>query len=540
MPKHEFQATQGLLHDDMRRQAGRIQKAYLEAAMNSVDAGSTNFEIDIDKEVTVMEDDGSGMSSEEIEKYFKNFGLKDDDTEDKVFGEFRRGRGQIFNYGVNIWQTQDNILVVNLDEPETRIPKDTIPVDLDNSDEDVWVEGDMVVFDTEGLGFNQQPSTEYVEGTIIEVQHYDSLKDPYGTGEEFKKLAKYIPWQHAMEIYLNNEQIEASIHPDFETDYAYYVFDTEDFSTSVSLYNMGAFVRSTGLDDHEGNRIPVGGIIVTKDELQLNNARTEVIDGCSVWKQVQDDFIVGARHHLANTHDLKDSKVKWLIRQAKHDENIFEDIKGRELLKDIKGNNIALSELLDGNFAFAPSGNSVAEEAMERKGITMVDDSFAGAVKDLATDEDADQPSVSDEVPEGQSYEDVVDDEMEYEMSKWDESSLSKRRKENLDKIRWYLKELDCYDTVSPGHSNHEDVWRNADDEILVDKDFLNSNKNKFITHVLDRVVEIAAADGDTRAGFDKGFNYNRTYRRMMQKAAQPRQDLITGNYNISDNLRLE
>lgn len=536
MPKQEFQATQGLLEDDMRRQAGSIEKSWLEAVMNSVDAGATEFTITIGENETVIIDNGSGMSEEDIEMYFRNFGLKDDDVEEKVFGQFRRGRGQLFNFGRNLWHTQDNILVVDLDHDEARFPKEDVPVDLDNSDEDVWVEDDQVVFNTEGLGFNQQPSTEFIDGTEITIEHYSSIEHPEAKADDFRKLAKYIPWLHEINLYVNNEPLENGFAPDFETEYAYYQFEADSHGTNASVYNLGAFVDSIPIKDSKSKKVPLDAVVVTKHELTLNNARTDIIGGCSTWKQVKEDHVVGAQNYLASAQDLKTSQVKWLIRQSADNDQLFDQIKDRELIEDIKGGKTSLSELQSTTFAFAPESNAVAEEAMERKGIVMLNDKYENAFKQVATE----QAEGSNEIPEGKSYEEVIDDEMEFEMKRWDESKLSKRRKQNLDKIRWFLREVGCYDDVYAGHSNHVNVWRTDPDTILVDRNFLNANKNKFITHVLDKVVEIAAADQDTRGGFDKGFSYNRSYRRMMQKSTQPRQDLITGNFNISQHPVLE
>jgi len=534
MPKQEFEVTQGLLEDDMRRQAGSIEKSWLEAVMNSVDAGASKFEISIKSDHTNISDDGSGMDKEEIEMYFKQFGYKDTDVEDKTFGRFRRGRGQIFNFGKVLWYTQDNVLVVNLDSDEARYPKEDVDVDLNNADSDVWVDGDEIVFNTEGLGFNQQPINSYVDGTEIWVDHYSEITSPEEKVGEFQDLAKYIPWLHDIEIYVNNEEIDSDFNANFETEYAYYSFDASTrFGSSTYLYNLGAFVDTVRVKDNNGDKIPVNSIVVTKDELQLNNARTEVIDGCSVWNQVKDDLVEGVKQFLSSKNDLNSTQNKWLIKQASQDDILFEDIKDRNIIEDVSGNNLSLSDLKQNDFAFAPEGNAVAEEAMDRKGILMVNDSYRDAITTMSSSE-------SSQVPEGRTYEDVVDQEMEYEMKEWNESKLSKRRKTNLDKIRWFLKEIGCYDDVKPGHSKHEDVWRIDSDTILVDKDFLNANKNKFVTHVIDKVVSIAAYDGDTRGGFRKDTSYNRQYQRYMSKTAQPRQDLMTGNFSLTDRLVLE
>lgn len=532
MPKQEFQVTQGLLEDDMRRQAGSIEKSWLEAVMNSVDAGASSFNIYIESGTTVIEDDGSGMSEDGIELYFKQFGFKDDDTEEKTFGKFRRGRGQIFNFGRVVWETQDNILVVDLDNDESRVPKDELPLDFDASDSDVWVDGDDYVFNTEGLGFNQQPSTHFIDGTEITVNHYSELENATDKANEFKKLAKYIPWLHDIEIYINNEQLENDFNPSFETEYAYYAFMSNTMTTSASVYNLGAFVDTEYVKDNNGTTVPVNAVIITKDELELNNARTDIIDGCSTWKQVKEDLVVGVRYFLAEEEELGNKQKKWLISQASEDDELYDMVKDRELIDDVQGNSLSITDLQNEDFAFAPSGNAVAQDVMDRKGITMVDDSFGESVRALSSSE-------SNSVPEGREYQDVMDSELQHEMKEWDESGLSKRRKENLQKIRWFLREVGCYDDVKPGHSNHENVWRTDKDTILVDKDFLNANKNKFVTHVIDKVVEIAAFKGDTRGGWSKDVGYNRKYQRYMSKSSQPRQDLMTGNYTL-DRLALK
>jgi len=527
MPTQEFEATKGLLHDDMRKQAGRIEKSWLEAVMNAVDAGADEFEIFISALTTEMIDNGGGMGNHEINNYFQKFGYKDDDVGEKTYGKFRRGRGQIFNFGKNIWHTQDNILVVDLDHKQTTVE---VPLDVDPQDDDVIeVNGDEIVLNTEGNSFNWQDAQEYRDGTRIFVEHYKEIEDVGDKVREFKKLVRYISWMHDIDIYVNDEQVDNTFKADFETEYAYFQYGESSMFPDAATYNLGAYVDGIKVKDSNGQKVPVSGVIISKKELDLNNARTEIIEGDDVWEQIKEDYIVGARYNLAERSDLGSSEVKWLIKQSKNDEEIFETIKDRDILQDIDGNGVALSELKDTNFAFAPEGNAVAQEAMDRGDVLMVHEKYENAVRHLAGEEDNDGP-----VDKGKSYEEVIEEDMGFEMKERDESKLSKRRKENINKIRWLLREIGCYDEVKPGFSKHEDVWRPDRKTILVDEDFLNSNKMKFATEVVDKVVEIAAANCDTRRGFNKGGSYKRDYYKYMSKVTEPRKKLLQGREDIS------
>lgn len=527
MVHKDFQATQGLLDDDMRRQAGSIEKSWLEAVMNAVDADASKFEIFISEDTTELIDNGSGISEDDVDTYFRKFGYKDGDINDKTYGRFRRGRGQIMNFGKTVWHTQDNVLVTDLDNDTTEVE---IPIDVDPEDDSVIeVNSDTVTLKTEGNGFNQQKAQETRNGTRIYVEHYKEIEDVDDKISEFKKLVRYISWMHDVDIYVNDEKVDNSFEPDFQTEYAYFQYGKSAMFPDAATYNLGAYVDGIKIKDSNGDKVPVSGVIISKKELDLNNARTEIIEGDDVWEQIKEDYIVGARYNLAERSDLQSSEVQWLIKQAKDDDKIFEMIKDRNILQDIDGNGVALSELKDTNFAFAPEGNAVAQEAQDRGDVLMVNDKYQDSVQYLAGGEDEDGP-----VKKGKSYEEVIEQDMSFEMKERDESKLSKRRKENLMKVRWLLREVGCYDDVKPGYSKHEDAWRPDRGTILVDEDFLNSNKMKFATEVVDKVIEIAAANCDTRGGFNKGHSFKRDYHKMMSKATEPRKMLLEGREDIS------
>lgn len=525
MPQHEFKATQGLLQDDMRKQAGRLEKAILEGLMNLVDANASSGYVTIEDPLVVIEDDGDGMNEEEIELYFSQFGFKDDDVEEKTFGKFRRGRGQIFNYGVNIWHTQDNLLVVNLDEDKTAVPiqTDHYTIDTDNLEDDdsvIEVKDKNVIVDTTDLSFSHLKTRGNRDGTRIEVYLYDELDDESQKSREVAQLSRYISWLHEVEIFVNGLSVEDVFDPDFEADTGFYQYDEGETFATPSVYNLGAYVNDIRIKDSEGNRVPVGGTIVTSEELDLNNARNEIIEGDSVWEKVKEEFIAGAKKHLLNVDDLSRKQKSWLLTQAANDPILAEDLRDKKILETIDGEKVSLSDLGDQPFSFAPEGNAVAMDIMDRKGTLMLTETFEQEIKNLPFIEDA------------KDYEDMIDEEMKFEMQERSEENLSKRRSTNLERVRWFLNQISCYDHVKPGFSRHENVWKDGDGDILIDEDFLNANRDTFVTEVLDRVVEVAAHDGDTRRELVKNRDYYRRYHRFMNKSSEARRTLIKGNFD--------
>jgi hypothetical protein len=117
--KRDFRVHPKFLADAIRRQAGTLSKAVLEAVMNATDAGANIIRIttDADGRQIVMDDDGRGFQSrQEIHTWFECFGQPHEESEQKVYGTFRMGRGQLFNFGVNRWRTGDWTMVVDLDK----------------------------------------------------------------------------------------------------------------------------------------------------------------------------------------------------------------------------------------------------------------------------------------------------------------------------------------------------------------------------------------------------------------------------------------
>src|ERR1039457_3854349 len=91
-----FGMNPNLLMDVIRRQAGTLQKGILEAVMNAVDAKATEINMQLNCTTLVVQDNGTGMTDKSaIERYWETFGQPPDEGEQKRYGQFRLGRGQI-------------------------------------------------------------------------------------------------------------------------------------------------------------------------------------------------------------------------------------------------------------------------------------------------------------------------------------------------------------------------------------------------------------------------------------------------------------
>jgi len=156
------------------------------------------------------------MTREDVDTYFKKFGLKDSDVEDKEFGKFRMGRGQIFNFGLNIWRSNDNIMVVNLEDDTS----------------EVWIDDEEVEVDTEGLSYNLLEGNETIDGCTVEVKLFNWLDDVPSKVSEIKELIKHIPYVFDVEVEINDEKIQSGFEPEDDMEYGYYSVDEDSWRRS--------------------------------------------------------------------------------------------------------------------------------------------------------------------------------------------------------------------------------------------------------------------------------------------------------------------
>lgn len=222
--RRNLKAHNKLLLDVIKRQAGTLEKAILEATMNAIEAGSDVVRISLEADgiehdkpgaKLIIEDEGKGFrSAEEVETWFETFGTPHEESENKKWAQFRMGRGQLFSYGRNLWRTGEFQMLVDVD----------------------------------GMGLEYELDTDCdpFPGCRIEIDLY---RNPigsysYNSMDTLKSAIKRQIEFMEGEIYFNGELLNtpaSELNWDIEDDDAYYMFGK---GRDLAWYNMGAFVMT--------------------------------------------------------------------------------------------------------------------------------------------------------------------------------------------------------------------------------------------------------------------------------------------------------
>ena len=301
-----------LLLDVIGRQAGSLDKAMLEGGMNAQEAinalkmsggvckdeniymtytktdnptsevledgrkkGNLNRKI-----VITIEDMGKGITTKkEIEEFFETFGTPHDESEHKIYAQFRMGRGQMFNFGKNVWRTGTFELTVDV---------------LNN-----------------GLEWELKENLPFVDGCHITIELYDKYISswPAHTEDCFKDAIKKQMEFISVPLIFNGEQINTPAQDclwDFEDEFAYYLFNVGD---KLSVYNLGVYVQE---------RWETSGIIVSKRQLKLNFPRNDVMADCPIF------------------HHIREVVRKNVIKKSKKSYTALTKHERRAILKDIR------------------------------------------------------------------------------------------------------------------------------------------------------------------------------------------------------------
>lgn len=262
-----FKMHPKLLFDVIKRQAGTLSKAVLEGVMNSVDAKATKCEVTIDEKKVTIVDNGRGMTERRtIEEFFEVFGQPHSEAEEKTFGTFRMGRGQLFAFGRNHWKTGPFEMRVD-------IQKDGIEYQLTDH---ARINGNGEVLS---------------DGCIVEVELYEKLMPSLliETLRTLQRWVKYCP----IPVLINGE--DCRVDPakekwDHVTDDAYIRLTQ---GGELSIYNLGIFVM--GLSNHQ---MGTGGVVVTKKQVKVNFARNDVQHDCEVWRRLRPFLVHKAEERM--------------------------------------------------------------------------------------------------------------------------------------------------------------------------------------------------------------------------------------------------
>lgn len=278
IPK-KFSLHPSIVKSIINEQAGEVVKAIAELIMNSIDAGATRVDMEINANGLKISDDGRGFNSvDQIESFFGTFGTPHAQSSDAVYGQFRIGRGQLFAIAKSEWRSGHF----------------SMNVDLEGSDEQCYelAEHDHSVTGCTITAQFYQPLNihEGVQNVEIFESNLDKKLSQLSKTKNVMKLAnshdfasKLITFFAMVEtpIFINGHQISSLVKPTLikETDVAYFYESTAN--NTLTRYNKGIFISAEFAED--------AMIIDYKKSPVLNMARNQINRNCNTYIQSEKD-----------------------------------------------------------------------------------------------------------------------------------------------------------------------------------------------------------------------------------------------------------
>lgn len=230
-------------------QNGTLEKSIAELAMNSGDAGATEFTVDVTSSKITISDNGKGfLDKQQIKEWWATLGFEHNTAEtQRMYGKYGMGRAQIMAFGSSVWHTNGF----------------TMSIDVKNK----------------GLEYVLKENQPVHHGLKIEVDLYSQLstKEIFELRSALTKQLKYFP----LEIRFNGEVI--NLNP-FEQKWSFETpefwlkgkfSDGTNYRSNTDVYNIGVLVNSIPLY----NLVGFVGEIVSKPghALNLNISRDAVL-----------------------------------------------------------------------------------------------------------------------------------------------------------------------------------------------------------------------------------------------------------------------
>lgn len=347
MAKVQFRVHPKFIYDAIRRQAGTLCKAVLEGTMNAVESGSKavhiTFEQSGDKARLCINDTGGGIITEqEIVRHFATFGQPHAADEQKIWAQFRMGRGQLFSFGVNTWLTGTHKLIVDIEQWNVEDVGDDWNLDFD------WIEGQKLV-----------------KGCQIVIDLYKNpIRFGYPSEAAFQDAIRRQVEFIAVPVYFNGTQLNhdpRELDWDLEDDDAYYLWAQ---GSNLTVYNLGAFCKEI-----PASTAGVTGVIVSKQQLRVNFARNDIQYDCPVWRRihkvVQKNKI--ARTRSASRGNLQRHERISTLQDVRDGIQTYGDWKNISLLETTSGRAITL-DFMRKNCApwtFATRDDAIADKLMQ-------------------------------------------------------------------------------------------------------------------------------------------------------------------------------
>jgi len=357
----KFVAHENVVVHFIKSQGSTHGKAIIEAIMNSVDAKATAVHITIDSNSIKIEDDGKGFESvKQVRHVFNVFGQPHVASEDGLstdarYGTFRVGRGQLFRFGINLWESNKYSMLVDCEKHGMKYKLDV-------------------------------HRTLKFKGCRVNIELYKPLETwTYNhTISELELGCKYV----SIPVYVNGRCL--SQNPDTDkwdivNDDVYMRIGNAHGGQGIEVYNDGIFVE-TIYKSYYG----CTGVVCTRKPLHLNTSRSQVIRDCELWVRIVKLIKEQTQDTIRRKSRLTDDEISAVWVQWRDGTFNIHDFRQSRIFKDITGVSWSLSMLrtqashtstkrkfeldLSGRLriAFAEASSSIADRVMQHgKGIVL-------------------------------------------------------------------------------------------------------------------------------------------------------------------------
>jgi len=359
MEKVQFELHRRAIRFLITHQSGSTQKAILEAVMNSIDAGATRIDVNVNFNAISIVDNGKGFASkEEIQKWFAVF-CAPHVKGDAKYARFRMGRGQLFNLGPNIWRTGPFKMVV-----------------------------DFTINDLDDYTFSLSDKEPISPGMRVDIKLKERLNSTM-LMTIADELRDYVEWGEAA-VYFNGDLISkdrSKVKWDLETPDMFFKLSTSTYR-GLKVYNQGVLLCVIPKD-----KFGISGAIVSKEALDCNFARNEVLASCRVFKRIEKAIKEYAGIEINTKNKMLDAQERvFMMRSLADGTASWDSCENTKLLRDASGKSYSAKNLgrisrwtgwsVIGNkvpYSFAQEGNQTADNLIQTKHALIFSDEMLAA-----------------------------------------------------------------------------------------------------------------------------------------------------------------
>lgn len=498
---HKIEGTDNLLMQTIVDQAEDLENGWREAIQNGLDSpGASIVALNYTTDHTVVRDNGAGvdLDSEAGLALLKNLGETSKTDDDSTIGQFGIGKGQIIAKGRTAFISGET--AIHFDIKEWGLTCKTIPV----------------------------PEDRAVDGLLVVSSHYDD-EVPYDNSYKWERYEERISDRFRFsgiasdtDVSINGTVISNDDPADtVGGDYSVTVDSPDtvdaDFVAAlepradgeVDVYSRGVYVKSV-----DGNGL--GGVIVTRENLELNFARNGIKSGCPVWGAIS-EWLEDTTVDLLS--DLPDSRLTSAARSFLAERALGGGEIDAEapMFKTVTGDRVSLADIRGAKqVAFAHGGDQRARKLAEGWNMTILDTNDAATSRLQTTMENL-RESMS--MPDEFDVDDKADQvSLPDTHSVLEDSEINTVQARKLAAARELADRMGISRRVVWGESDISDAWTDGFDDIVLTNSAASSrNRSVWLPSVFRAVIQQWAHQSDSRGEDGSSSRYVRRYTDRME-----------------------